>query len=446
MKLYNSYTLKIEEFKPVHENQVNMYVCGPTVYNHAHIGNARPIVVFDTLRRVMEAEGYNVKYVSNFTDVDDKIINKALEEGVKETEIANRYIKAYNAVRDSLNTEKLDATPRVTETMSEMIEFIEKLVESGHAYVVDGEVYFSVDSVDSYGQLSHQNLNELIAGASERVEENTSKRNPLDFVLWKKTEQGITWDSPWGEGRPGWHTECVVMIGKEFNHELIDIHGGGRDLKFPHHENEVAQSEAVNGHRLANYWVHNGMLNLNGGKMSKSLGNIQLAKDVIAEIGANLTRWFLLSEKYRDTLNYSEKALDDARKNLDRIISALHQSEVKAQIAGVDLESDEVNENWDRFMEAMTDDLNTPNAYKVIFDTVKQMNQALRTAQPDFKAIAVIHNTITKMLAVLGIFIEPVVLTEEDRQLYNKWNQAKAAKDFASADVYRAQLQERHII
>ena len=446
MKLYNSLTLKTEEFKPIHENQVNMYVCGPTVYNHAHIGNARPIVVFDTLRRVFEANGYKVKYVSNFTDVNDKIINKAIEEGVKETDIAERYIEAYNQVRESLNTEKLDATPQVTKTMNEMIAFIEKLVENGNAYVVDGEVYFSVDSVASYGELSHQHLDDLLAGGSERVEENTAKKNPLDFALWKKTDKGITWDSPWGKGRPGWHTECVVMIGEEFNHEMIDIHGGGKDLKFPHHENEVAQSEAVNHHHLANYWVHNGMLNLDGGKMSKSLGNIKWAKDVIAELGANLTRWMLLSVNYRDILNFSEETLDAARKELGRIETALKQTEVKAQLAGASLDHEIKEENWNRFMDAMNDDLNTPNAYKEIFDTVKELNQGLRVREVDWDKVAEIYQTIEKMLSVLGIFVKPVVLSEEDRDIYSKWNEAKAAKDFETADKYRAELQNRGII
>ena len=443
MKLYNSLTLQVEEFKPVHENQVNMYVCGPTVYNHAHIGNARPIVVFDTLRRVFEADGYKVKYVSNFTDVDDKIINKALEEGVKETEIADRYIEAYNKVRESLNTETLDATPRVTETMDEMIKFIEKLVENGNAYVVDGEVYFAVDSVPTYGELSHQNTDDLMVGA--RVEENDKKRNPLDFLLWKKTNVGIQWDSPWGKGRPGWHTECVVMIGDNFNHELIDIHGGGKDLKFPHHENEMAQSNAVNHHHLANYWVHNGMLNFNGGKMSKSLGNIQLAKDVIAQIGPNVARWLLLSVNYRDVLNFSEETLEAARTELAKIEQALHQAEVKAQLANASLEG-ELDAHWNDFMEAMRDDLNTPNAYKVIFDTVKELNQSLRQRQIDFATVASHYSSVKKMLSVLGVFIDEIVLSDEDRELYARWNEAKAVKDFETADKYRAQLQERHII
>ena len=443
MRLYNSLTLQVEEFKPVHKNQVNMYVCGPTVYNHAHIGNARPMVVFDTLRRVFEADGYKVKYVSNFTDVDDKIINKALEEGVKENDIAERYIEAYNKVRDSLNTEKLDATPRVTETMDEMIHFIEQLVEKGNAYVVDGEVYFAVDSIGSYGELSHQNTDELKVGA--RVEENDKKRTPLDFLLWKKTDVGIQWDSPWGKGRPGWHTECVVMIGDNFNHELIDIHGGGKDLKFPHHENEMAQSNAVNGHHLANYWVHNGMLNLNGGKMSKSLGNIQLAKDVIAQLGANVTRWLLLSVNYRDIINFSDETVEAAKTELGKVEQALHQAEVKAQLAGVTFD-EAVDSHWDEFLAAMNDDLNTPNAYKVIFDTVKELNQSLRQREIDFVKVGSHYSSIKKMLSVLGIFFDEIKLTDEDRELYQKWNEAKAVKDFATADQYRAKLQERHII
>lgn len=446
MKLYNTYTLKTEEFKPNIPGKVNMYVCGPTVYNHAHIGNARPIVVFDTLRRVFEAEGYKVKYVSNFTDVDDKIINKAKEEGVSESEITKTYIDAYNDVRASLNTIQLDATPRVTQTMDEIISFIKEMVDNGTAYEVDGDVYFSVASIPTYGELSHQHLDDLISGASERVDNMEAKRNPLDFALWKKTADGIQWDSPWGKGRPGWHTECVVMIGKEFGGEMIDIHGGGRDLKFPHHENEVAQSEAVNHHHLANYWVHNGMLDLNGGKMSKSLGNTLLAKDVIAELGPNLTRWFLLSVNYRDTLNYSDETLEAARKEVERISQALRQSEVKAQIEGQSLEGEIDEDLWQQFLTAMSDDLNTPNAYKAIFDTIKELNQTLRSKEIDYARLASLYQTVHKQLSILGIFIEAITLTDEDREIYQKWNAAKAEKDFETADKYRAILQERHII
>ena len=444
MKLYNSYTLKTEEFKPIEEGKVSMYVCGPTVYNHAHIGNARPIVVFDTLRRTFEALGYKVKFVSNFTDVDDKIINKAIEEGVSEKEIAERYIKAYNDVRSSLNIIPVDVTPRVTETMDEIIDFIDILVKNGSAYVVDGDVYFSVEADEKYGELSHQKLEDLNAGA--RVETNDLKRNPQDFALWKKTDKGIKWDSPWGEGRPGWHTECVVMIGKEFNHGLIDIHGGGKDLKFPHHENEMAQSECANGHHLANYWVHNGMLETKGGKMSKSLGNTQWAKDVIAENGANLVRWFLLSGKYRDSLIYDDETFNAAKTELGKIETALKQAEVKAQIAGVEF-NDEYNAiKYQEFIDQMADDLNTPNAYMVIFDTLKLLNQALRVKDIDFKAVEKEYNAIQKMLEILGVFIPKTVLTEEDKDIYSKWNEAKANKDFETADKYRNQLIEKGIL
>ena len=444
MKLYNSYTLKTEEFKSIIPGEVSMYVCGPTVYNHAHIGNARPIVVFDTLRRTLEAEGYKVKFVSNFTDVDDKIINKAIEEGVNEREIADRYIKAYNDVRNSLNIIPVDVTPRVTETMNEIIEFIDKLVKNGNAYQVGGDVFFSVESDPKYGELSHQKLEDLNAGA--RVEENDAKKNPQDFALWKQTEKGIKWDSPWGEGRPGWHTECVVMIGKEFNGGLIDIHGGGRDLKFPHHENEVAQSECVNNHHLANYWVHNGMLETKGGKMSKSLGNTQWAKDVIAQNGANLVRWFLLSGKYRDSLIYDDETFNAAKTELNKIETVLKQVEVKSQIAGISL-SDEFNEiKFNEFLEQMKDDLNTPNAYMVIFDTVKLLNQNLRTKDIDYNEVSKNYNAIIKMLDILGIFIDKVILTEEDKDIYNKWNDAKSNKDFETADKYRAVLTEKGIL
>ncbi len=438
MKIYNSYSLKIEEFKPIKEGQVSMYVCGPTVYNHAHIGNARPIVVFDTLRRTLEALGYKVKMVSNFTDVDDKIINKAIEENVSEQVIAQRYIDAYNDVRKQLNVVALDATPRVTETMDDIIAFIKELVDNGSAYEVNGDVYFSVDADDKYGELSHQQLKDLISGA--RVEENEQKRNPLDFALWKKTEKGIKWSSPWGEGRPGWHTECVVMIAKEFGEGMIDIHGGGKDLKFPHHENEMAQSECVHHHHLANYWVHNGMLETSGGKMSKSLGNTQWAKDVINEIGVNLTRWFLLSARYRDTLIYSKETFEACRSELNKIETAMKQAEVKIQLAGKSFSQEFDKEKYQEFLDAMSDDLNTPNAYKVIFDTIKLLNQALRVKEIDYDQLGKYYNTVNKMLDILGIKLEKKVLTKENIEIYQKWNEAKANKDFASADKYRAIL------
>ena len=443
MKLYNSLTLKVEELKTIKEDKVSMYVCGPTVYNHAHIGNARPIVVFDTLRRTLQAEGYEVKFVSNFTDVDDKIINKAIEEGVDERTIADRYIEAYNDVRNSLNIIPVDVTPRVTETMDEIIAFIKKLVDQGNAYVVDGDVYFSVESDPKYGELSHQKLEDLNNGA--RVEVGDLKKNPQDFALWKKTDKGIKWDSPWGKGRPGWHTECVVMIDKEFG-GMIDIHGGGRDLKFPHHENEVAQCECVNNHHLANYWVHNGMLETKGGKMSKSLGNTQWAKDVIKEHGANLVRWFLLSARYRDSLIYDDETFNAAKTELTKIETVIKQIEVKKQINNITFREERNEEKFTQFIEQMKDDLNTPNAYMVIFDTVKTLNQLLRVKDLDWKSIYQNYNSLLDMLNILGIYVPMFKLSEEDIANYNKWNEAKNNKDFETADKYRAILAQKGIL
>ena len=443
IRLYNSRTLKVEDFVPIHEGHVDMYVCGPTVYNYAHIGNARPMVVFDVLKRLFEAEGYTVTYVSNFTDVDDKIIKKAAEEGTTENVIAERYIEAYQQVRTQLNTELPDITPRVTETMDEIIAFVDELVKSGHAYVVDGDVYFSVDSVPTYGEISHQKLDQLEAGA--RIETNDQKKNPYDFALWKKTDMGIKWNSPWGMGRPGWHTECVVMINDNLG-EKIDIHGGGMDLKFPHHENEAAQQEACHGNALANYWVHNAMVNINGEKMSKSLGNTMWAKDVVDALGTNLTRWLVSSVHYRKELNFSDETIETARKELDKVLTPLKQADIKAALANADMGEADDEVEYRAFLDAMDDDMNTPNAYAVIFETVKKLNQTLRQREINFEAAGAYRNAVEKMLNILGIVVEKPVITDEDRELFAKWNEAKKAKDFASADVYRAQLSEKGLL
>ncbi len=443
IKLYNTKTLKIEEFKPIEPGHVSMYVCGPTVYNYAHIGNARPMVVFDVLKRLFEAEGYTVKYVSNFTDVDDKIINKAIEENTTESVIANRYIDAYQAVRKELNTELPDITPRVTETMDAIIKFIDELVQSGHAYNVDGDVYFSVESVPTYGEISHQKLEQLEAGA--RVEENSAKRNPYDFALWKKTDKGIKWDSPWGQGRPGWHTECVVMINNNLG-EMIDIHGGGMDLRFPHHENEAAQQEALHDNALANYWIHNAMININGDKMSKSLGNVIWAKDVVEKLGTNLTRWLMSSVHYRKELNFSDETIETARKELSRVLLPLKQADIKAGLAGITLSDAYDEESYRHFLDQLDDDMNTPNAYEVIFNTVKQLNTALRSKEIDFETVSKYRNAVEKMLNVLGIVVDKVVLSDEDKELFAKWNDAKSAKDFAKADEYRNELTARGLL
>ena len=444
IRIYNTKTLQIEEFKPIHEGHVDMYVCGPTVYNYAHIGNARPMVVFDVLKRLLEAEGYTVTYVSNFTDVDDKIINKAIEEGTTEAVIAQRYIDAYQKVRRSLNTELPDITPRVTETMDDIIAFIQELVNDGAAYVsTNGDVYFSVDADHRYGEISHQRLNELEAGA--RIDVNEGKRNPYDFALWKKTTKGIQWDSPWGKGRPGWHTECVVMINKNLG-PLIDIHGGGMDLRFPHHENEAAQQECTHHNSLANYWVHNAMININGQKMSKSLGNTLWAQDVVDRLGTNLTRWLMSSVHYRKELNFSDETVETARKELDKVMNPMRSIDVKAAMNGVTL-----NDAWEEaayrsFLDQLDDDLNTPNAYTVIFEQAKKLNQMLRTREPDWNQAALTRNAIEKMLNILGILVEKPEVSDEDRALYARWNEARANKDFAAADECRKALAEKGLL
>lgn len=443
IRLYNTKTLQIEEFKPIHEGHVDMYVCGPTVYNYAHIGNARPMIVFDVLKRLFEAEGYSVTYVSNFTDVDDKIIKKAAEENTTEAVIAQRYIDAYQEVRTLLNTELPDITPRVTETMDKIIDFIDKLVKTGHAYEANGDVYFSVESVPTYGEISHQHLDQLEAGA--RIETNDQKKNPYDFALWKKTDMGIKWNSPWGEGRPGWHTECVVMINDNIG-DCIDIHGGGMDLKFPHHENEAAQQEAMHGNTLANYWVHNAMVNIDGQKMSKSLGNTMWAKDVVLSLGTNLTRWLVSSVHYRKELNFSDETIETARKELDKVLTPLKQVYIKAALANYVMGDDYDKESYRAFLDCLDDDMNTPNAYAVIFETVKKLNQTLRQREIDFAQVTLYRNAVEKMLNVLGIVVDKPVIGETEKELFAKWNQAKADKDFDSADKYRNELVEKGLL
>lgn len=445
MKLFNSMSQKIEEFKPITEGQVSMYVCGPTVYNYPHIGNARPIVVFDTLKRTFMALGYKVKMVSNYTDVDDKIIKVAKECGISEKEVTEKFIKAYNDDRLALHAMMPDAAPKVTETMDAIIAFIDLLVKKEHAYVVDGDVYFRVSSVENYGKLSNQQIDDLMVGA--RIDENSKKENPLDFTLWKRTEEGIKWESPWSVGRPGWHTECVVMINKEFDgNHLIDIHGGGMDLKFPHHENEIAQSRAAYETGIANYWIHNGMVNIDGEKMSKSLGNVIWAKDMIEKIGGDTLRWLFLSSHYRSPLNINEEAIETAKKELNKVKTPLKQAYVKAGLAGVDLKEEYDVESFHTFLTAMEDDLNTPNAFAAIFDAVKQLNQVVRQKEIDFTALGLKVNAVEKMLDVLGIENHRIVLSEEDKNLHAEWKSAVAQKDFELADKFRAQLIEKGIL
>ena len=444
MKIYNSMSMKVETFRPLQEGKVSMYVCGPTVYNYPHIGNARPIVVFDTLKRNLQALGYEVKMVSNYTDVDDKIINVAKELGVSEKEVTDKFIKAYNDDRLSLHAMMPDEAPRVTETMDAIIAFIDLLVQKGYAYQVGGDVYFRVGEVKEYGALSHQKTEDLVVGA--RIDENERKENPLDFTLWKQTDEGIQWDSPWSKGRPGWHTECVVMIHDVFEQPLIDIHGGGMDLKFPHHENEIAQARAAYGTPLANYWIHNGMIDINGVKMSKSLGNVRWAKDLIAEHGGNVIRWMMLSAHYRAPLNMSDESLETSHKEYERAANSMKQGYVKLALAHAPRAQEADEGLYRAFLDAMEDDLNTPNAFAAVFEACKQLNTAVRQREPDLERIAVLVRTMEKMMEVLGIDIPCLNVSDEDCALYGRWREAVKAKNFEQADVYRAQLMEKGIL
>lgn len=442
MKIYNTKTLKKEEFKPITEGEVKMYVCGPTVYDNVHIGNVRPVVVFDTLRRTFEELGYKVKYVSNYTDVDDKIIRRSKELGISEKELTDKMIAAYNDIRHKLNAADLYKTPRVTETMDEIISFIDGLVDKGAAYEKDGDVYFRTSSVADYGSLSNQNLDDLQVGA--RIEENDLKESPLDFALWKKTEDGIKWPTRYSIGRPGWHTECVVMINKELG-SLIDIHGGGKDLKFPHHENERAQSMAINESELANYWVHSGMIDINGVKMSKSLGNFITAKDILSKVDPMVLRWFLLATQYRDDVNVSDEIIESSKAELTKIVTAYKQACVKLEVN--DIKVDGVDEDaYKRFMDAMADDLNTPNAYAVIFEIVKNINQLVRVKEINFEALGKEVNTLVRCMNVLGIVLPDMTMSLDDKKMYQEWMDAKSVKDFKKADELRAQLSQKGIL
>ncbi|MDM8202976.1 cysteine--tRNA ligase [Faecalicoccus acidiformans] len=443
MNLYNSYTQTIEPLKPIEPGKVSMYVCGPTVYNEPHVGNARPIVVFDTLKKALQLQGMEVMFVSNYTDVDDKIIKTAIEQNVSEKEITDRYIEAYNRVRRDLHADLPDVAPRVTETMDEIISFIQKLIDRGAAYQVDGDVYFRVMSDHTYGELSHQKMEDLMVGA--RIDENTKKENPLDFTLWKKTDQGIQWDSPWSKGRPGWHTECVVMIQDVFQKSLIDIHGGGLDLKFPHHENEMAQCRMCSSTPLANMWVHNGMINIQNEKMSKSLGNVWWAKDLIRDHGGNVIRWMMISVHYRAPLNLSAEAIETSKKELQKIQTAYKQAIVKLQLENApEVEADP--QMMQEFIDALNDDLNTPNAISVVYEVVKTINQTLRSRPMPTEKLASSTKALETMLSVLGIELDAILLSEEDKKMYRDWRKAVKEKEFAVADSYRSKLQEKGIL
>ena len=441
MKIFNTLTNKKEEFKPLREGEVSIYVCGPTV----HIGNTRPMIVFDVLRRTFEYLGYKVTFVSNFTDVDDKIIKAAKAEGITEKELTDKYIAAYEDVRRNLNLLFPTYAPRVTNTMDAIIKFIDNLVKSGYAYEVDGDVYFRVSKIDEYGQLSGIKIEDLVAGASERIDENDKKEESTDFALWKKTDEGIRFDSPWSKGRPGWHTECVVMINDIFEGGKIDIHGGGQDLKFPHHENEIAQSMACHHHPIAHTWMHNQMINIDNQKMSKSLGNVIWAKDMVAELGCNVVKWFMLSSHYRNPLNLTEEVLNSVKKEVAKVDNVIKSVSLYLQVNHI------ANENYnkaavDGMVGALEDDLNTSLALTKILDQVKKLNLAFRQKEKNDKAIAIEYQTLLKMTAVIGFVFEPRKLNAAELEIYQAWLEAKQNKDFETADKLRTQLIEKGII
>ncbi len=445
MKVFNTLTNKKEEFVPIKPNEVSIYVCGPTVYNYVHIGNTRPMIVFDVLRRTFEYLGYKVTFVSNFTDVDDKIIKAAKEEGVSEKELTDKYIKAYEDVRRGLNLLFPTYAPRVTETMQPIIDFIKELVDQGYAYEIDGDVYFRVTKIKEYGMLSGIKVEDLIAGASERVDENDKKESSTDFALWKKTDEGIQFESPWSKGRPGWHTECVVMINDIFDNGRIDIHGGGQDLKFPHHENEIAQSMACHHHPIANVWMHNQMININNQKMSKSLGNVLWAKDLLNELGCNVYKWLMLSTHYRNPLNFTDEVLASVKKEVEKVENVLKQTSLYLQVNHC-LKEDYCQDSVNTMVEALADDLNTSLALTQILGQVKVLNQAMRAKEKDDSMISMGYQTLVRMLDVMGFVHDVKVLSEEDISLYQAWLNEKAVKNFEKADQLRAQLQEKGII
>ncbi|WP_270639697.1 cysteine--tRNA ligase [Longibaculum muris] len=445
MKLFNTLTNKKEEFVPIKEGEVSIYVCGPTVYNYVHIGNTRPMIVFDVLRRTFEYLGYKVTFVSNFTDVDDKIIKAAKAEGISEKQLTDKYIKAYEDVRRGLNLLFPTYAPRVTETMQPIIDFIKDLVDQGYAYEVDGDVYFRVTKIKEYGMLSGIKVEDLIAGASERVDDNDKKESSTDFALWKKTDEGIQFDSPWSKGRPGWHTECVVMINDIFDDGRIDIHGGGQDLKFPHHENEIAQSMACHHHPIANVWMHNQMININNQKMSKSLGNVLWAKDLLTELGCNVYKWLMLSTHYRNPLNFTEDVLNNVKKEVEKVENIIKQTSLYLQVNHYKSE-EFCKESVDQMVEALSDDLNTSLALTQILGQVKVLNQAMRNKDKDNAMISKGYQTLLRMLDVVGFVHEVKVLSDEDIELYQHWQSEKAAKNFEVADQLREKLQAKGII
>lgn len=451
MKIYNTLTRKKEEFVPIEPGKVKMYVCGPTVYDYIHIGNARPYVIFDTVRRYMEYKGYSVNYVQNFTDVDDKIINKAIKEGVDSKVISERYIVEAKKDAEGLNVEPATKNPKVTEEMPEIIEMIQTLIDKGYAYEVNGSVFYDTKAFNGYGKLSGKKIDELEAGA--RIEVDNTKKNPMDFVLWKPKKEGEpAWQSPWGEGRPGWHIECSVMA-KKYLGDTIDIHAGGEDLIFPHHENEIAQSEAANGVQFAKYWMHNGFINVNNEKMSKSKGNFFTLRDIVAEVPYDVVRFFILSGHYRSPINFSRELMQAAGNGLDRIKGCNKQLEFLLKSAEGEMSDEEkqLMNDCDKFREqfeaAMDDDFNTANAITAIYDMVKFANSNI--SEKSSKAfVAAVKDEFVSLCDILGIKVseeQADVDVEKIEALIAERTAAKKNKDFAKADEIRDQLKQMGI-
>ena len=451
IQIFNSLTRQKEPFVPLEEGKVKMYVCGPTVYNYIHIGNSRPVIVYDTVRRYFQYAGYDVKFVSNFTDVDDKIIKAANELGEEVSELTERFIAAYFDDITALGCKKADAHPRVTEHMDNIIEFIKVLIDKGYAYESQGDVYYRTRKFAGYGKLSHQSIDDLQVGA--RIEVGEKKEDPLDFALWKAAKPGeIFWASPWGNGRPGWHIECSVMA-REHLGDTIDIHAGGQDLTFPHHENEIAQSEAHNDKTFANYWMHNGYINIDNEKMSKSLGNFVLVNDIRKQIDPQVLRFFMLSVHYRHPINFAQDLVESAKNGLERIRTAYanvqHRLTATANLAEEkDAWLTQVAEQKTLFEEAMNDDFNTANAVSVLFELARLANVYLQETNTSEEVLRAFLNTMDAISEVLGIKLakEVELLDEEIEALLAERVEARKNRDFARSDEIRDHLLSLNII
>ena len=455
MKVFNTLTKKKEEFVPLEEGKVRMYVCGPTVYNYIHIGNARPMIVFDTVRRYFEYKGYDVNYVSNFTDVDDKIIKKAIEEQVSAQEISQRYIAECKKDMAGMNVKPATKHPLATEEICGMVEMISELIEKGYAYEKNGTVYFSTRKFKDYGKLSHKNLDDLRSGGrSLLVSGEDEKEDPLDFVLWKPKKEGEPfWKSPWSDGRPGWHIECSVMSRKYLG-EQIDIHAGGEDLIFPHHENEIAQSEAANGKEFARYWMHNAFLNIDNRKMSKSLGNFRTVREISEQYDLQVLRFFMLSAHYRSPLNFSAELMEASKNGLERILNATDNlKHLIASVAAEEMNTEEkeafskTDAYVEEFEKAMDDDFNTADAIAAIFELVKYANTTA-TAESSKEYLRGLLDRIVKLGDVLGLILDKKeeLLDADIEKLIEERQAARKAKDFARADAIRDELLEKGII